>query len=455
MAQWPHRNQKGPELPDIRDDDLFSDLVRKLSSALKGQFAALGEDDDRGVNDARGYACEVVAWRFVSHLSDRDAIDFLLYELPANQPVPVASEDAEAGSVHAIYQETSIANERTGLLANKSVPEYDSVHSSRASSRHGSNRLAEFQKQDLASSFLGLNALEIAAVSSAKKFLCQRSIQKIINGIWLGDIVFWSDLSTHSVKHAKRYNKRRADPYCRLRVPKYLKAFEVGFFASFLFFYYAVLVQRNFYTVMPVEILLYIWIAGFGYDEFGELRDAGTMFYATDFWSLWDVGIVIVGAAFFISRELRTIGMIGLAQHNDHIIDTSFDILALEALFLIPRLCSLLSLIPYFGTLIPCLKEMTKDFIKFLSLVVILYLGFLTTFTLLARESFTLQQMSWILIKVFFGSSYLGFISPYLGPPLMLIFVCMTNILLITSLISLLSNSLTKAGLRHTYSLLY
>ncbi|TKA59948.1 hypothetical protein B0A49_11357 [Cryomyces minteri] len=66
--------------------------------------------------------------------------------------------------------------------------------------------------------------------------------------------------------------------------------------------------------------------------------------------------------------------MIGLAQHNDHIIDTSFDILALEALFLIPRLCSLLSLIPYFGTLIPCLKEMTKDFIKFLSLVVILYL---------------------------------------------------------------------------------
>lgn len=35
-------------------------------------------------------------------------------------------------------------------------------------------------------------------------------------------------------------------------------------------------------------------------------------------------------------------------------------------------------------------------------------------------------------------------ISPILGPPLMFIFVCMTNILLVTSLISLLSNSLTK-----------
>jgi hypothetical protein len=67
----------------------------------------------------------------------------------------------------------------------------------------------------------------------------------------------------------------------------------------------------------------------------------------------------------------------------------------------------------------------TKDFIKFLSLVAILYLGewiarlgamagrikplltvnegFLTTFTLLARDNFTLREMSWILVKVFFG----------------------------------------------------
>ena len=35
-------------------------------------------------------------------------------------------------------------------------------------------------------------------------------------------------------------------------------------------------------------------------------------------------------------------------------------------------------------------------------------------------------------------------ISPILGPPLMFIFICLTNILLITSLISILSNSLTK-----------
>lgn len=70
---------------------------------------------------------------------------------------------------------------------------------------------------------------------------------------------------------------------------------------------------------------------------------------------------------------------------------------------------------------------MTKDFVKFMVVVAVLYIGFLTTFTLLARDKFNLAKMSWILIQVFFGSSYLGFdimndINPQLGPPLMVIF---------------------------------
>ena len=45
-------------------------------------------------------------------------------------------------------------------------------------------------------------------------------------------------------------------------------------------------------------------------------------------------------------------GVIGLAKGNAHMIDVSFDILSVEALFLLPRLFSLLSLIPFFGTLV-------------------------------------------------------------------------------------------------------
>jgi hypothetical protein len=83
----------------------------------------------------------------------------------------------------------------------------------------------------------------------------------------------------------------------------------------------------------------------------------------------WDISIVFVGFVFCIMR------IVGLTTANATTIDLAYDVLGLEALFLVPRIFSLLSLNRYFGTLIPCLKEMTKDFIKFLSLVVILYLG--------------------------------------------------------------------------------
>jgi hypothetical protein len=60
---------------------------------------------------------------------------------------------------------------------------------------------------------------------------------------------------------------RRADPYTRLRVPCYLKAFEVLFFAILLSLYYVVLVQRSFNSISTAEVFLYIFLAGFAYEE--------------------------------------------------------------------------------------------------------------------------------------------------------------------------------------------
>lgn len=48
-----------------------------------------------------------------------------------------------------------------------------------------------------------------------------------------------------------------------LRVPLYLKMFEVLFFAAFLFFYYHVLVTKPVTSVSVAEVALYIWLAAF------------------------------------------------------------------------------------------------------------------------------------------------------------------------------------------------
>ena len=49
------------------------------------------------------------------------------------------------------------------------------------------------------------------------------------------------------------------------------------------------------------------------------------------------------------------IGIVGLNLQGDlstNVIDVAYDVLGLEALFLVPRIFSLLSLNPYFGTLV-------------------------------------------------------------------------------------------------------
>ncbi|KAH7116085.1 hypothetical protein B0J11DRAFT_117124 [Dendryphion nanum] len=481
--RWPVEH---PDIPPIGEREDFGDLVRKLSFyftdaitlphtfedirtlpfgrvltpliqylsdnvhhpaivcallALKVHFVSQEEaSDEPGVNEARGFACEFVAWQFLTSLSEREAIEYLLYEL-----APFTSSDTESHEQDHQENRNGNAHESSPLLgfsSNRGESSYFATDST-----HALSTTPTIRPDDFCAQFENLSALEIAAVSGAKKFLSQRPVQRIINGVWRGDIVFWETMSVNSVKCPKLYSHKKADPFCRLRVPRYLKVFETIFFATFLALYYAVLVNRNFHHVTHVEILLYIWIVGFAYDEFGDWSDAGqTSFYASDFWWTWDISIVLVGFAFFV---LRVLGLTQVTNSSGKVNELAYDVLGLEALFLVPRIFSLLSLNPYFGTLIPCLKEMTKDFVKFLSLVVILYLGFLTTFILLARGLYSPREMAWILVKVFFGSSYLGFdiaqeISPVFGPPVMLIFVALTNILLITSLISLLSNSLEK-----------
>lgn len=92
---------------------------------------------------------------------------------------------------------------------------------------------------------------------------------------------------------------------------------------------------------------------------------------------------------------------------------------------------------------------MGKDFLKFMVLIVVIYLGFLTTFSLVGRDAYSLNHMTGFLTRIFFGSSTVGFdimynIDPIFGPPLMIIFVTLSSILLTGSLTGMLSNSFSR-----------
>jgi hypothetical protein len=219
---------------------------------LKWHFSTL-DIDDRGINEARANACEIVAWRFLTRISERDAVDYCLYELPephvegtdGNDPLCSEPEVSERSNLLPQFRaaDHSVLHPRPG---SKRVELLRSV--SHIASTSSTDTADVDDEGDPTSSFTGLNGLEIAAVADCKKFLSQRIVQKIITGIWNGDITFWESLSAQTKKKPQFYNKKRSDCFTRLRVPRYIKTFEVLFFATFLFLYYAVLVERNPYV---------------------------------------------------------------------------------------------------------------------------------------------------------------------------------------------------------------
>lgn len=210
---------------------------------MKGHFSAIEGEDDRGITTTRGLACELVAWRFVTHLSERDAIDYLCTDLVRRNST---SDDESRQS----------SGEETPLLNEELQPD-DLQTDETTDAEAGTVSPKDYQQ---------LNALEIAAVCEAKKFMSQRAVQRIIDGLWKGDIMLWQTMSPHTVKRATLYHSARCDPFTRLRVPLYLKVFEVLFFAAFLAFYYTVLVQKSFHTVTGAEVMLYLWLAAFTYN---------------------------------------------------------------------------------------------------------------------------------------------------------------------------------------------
>ncbi|KAF4445121.1 Calcium channel YVC1 [Fusarium austroafricanum] len=489
-----HQDEYERDLPDIATHDSFRDVVKKLSLyfvdvielpstfeqlrttaagtplrilvdhlsatctnpaivnallALKWHYASSSEH--RTLGESRADACEIVAWRFLTRLSEREAVNFCLYEIPdfddednAEAAGNSHTGDAELGESSPLLSHLrSIDNRRRGPGPAGSSMKRNQLLSSLSRLTMTSDDGNDENEGDPTSSFKNLNALEIAAIADAKRFLSQHIVQKIITAIWSGDIIFWDSLSVHSTKKVRFYNPRTADPFSRLRVPKYLKSWEVLFFCIFLALYYAVLIVRDESRITIPEVILFFWIAAFFYDELSEWLDAGSIFYATDIWNLFDMIMIAIGFTFAILR------IIGIIQNKSELSDLAFDILALEALFMIPRIFSILSLSPAWGTLIPCLKEMGKDFFKYMVLVVVVYCGFLTTFSLVGRDVFAFKSMAWILTKIFYGSAPIGFevmnqIDPFFGPPLMIVFITLSSFLLMGSLTGMLSNSFSR-----------
>ena len=149
-----------------------------------------------------------MAWRFVTHLSERESIDYLLHDVVRPDEQDHDEEERGTANVGRTFANSAEYHEETTRLL-------QSIDHGEASS-HGNSRLSSdpepsvysSREQEVLSAFETMNALEIAIVSGSKKFLSQKTVQKILNGIWNGDIVFWESMGVHSRKEVRIYNRR-------------------------------------------------------------------------------------------------------------------------------------------------------------------------------------------------------------------------------------------------------
>ena len=67
--------------------------------------------------------------------------------------------------------------------------------------------------------------------------------------------------------------------------------------------YYTVLVERDFSTITVSEYALYFWLAAYLYDELSAWNEAGSIFYTSDVWNVFDMIMITIGIIFAALRE--------------------------------------------------------------------------------------------------------------------------------------------------------
>ncbi|KAF8240728.1 receptor-activated Ca2+-permeable cation channel [Tricholoma matsutake] len=307
------------------------------------------------------------------------------------------------------------------------------------------------------------SALEMAISTQAKAFLASPISQKVVNDIYYGRIVFSmsgrrSILTDNYKPRAIELYDYRSAPFLdhyRLRVPYYGAVLEFLNFAMLLLTFVLCLSHQDKTKMQFWEMIFILFAGAFALEEYTASTDHGWIIYIANLWNVFDFGFVAIFLAYLV---LRIQGL----YYNDVSTSTlAFDILACGACLLFPRLA-------FFAVsnnvVILSLRAMVSQFVFFIGIAAICFSGLMFTLWTLANDGVehprTLKSIAWLLARIWFGNTSLSFdeassFHPLFGPVLMIGFAAMSNTLLLTILISLLSNTVARIDANATQEYLF
>ncbi|KAG8965657.1 hypothetical protein FRC03_000292 [Tulasnella sp. 419] len=103
---------------------------------------------------------------------------------------------------------------------------------------------------------------------------------------------------------------------------------------------------------------------------------------------------------------------------------------------------------------------MIAQFALFIGVAVVCFSGLAFTLWRLSGPEWTIKKIIWLMVQIWFGNTYLSFnvaesFHPIFGPPIMIVYAALSNTLLITILISILSATFAKIDAHATEEYLF
>ncbi|KAI6113052.1 hypothetical protein F5141DRAFT_1273469 [Pisolithus sp. B1] len=294
------------------------------------------------------------------------------------------------------------------------------------------------------------NALEMAIISRARRFIKSSPCQKVIDEIWIGRCVYQAE-SSHSIL-SDRYKRTPIhfyDPHkaplldhYRLKVPAIRSVLDyVNFLILFILFVIAIETNESDRINTP-ELVFMVCGLGFTLEKLAAMQEHGIKVYSKGTWNGFDLAFVTTYSVYAFFR------IYGVVYHKHWARGLGTDFLAVIACLLFPRLA--------FVTLqnnlmVLSLRAMMMQFVALMLIAAFCFCGFLYALWTLSRKgaSYSAGTIAWWMLDLWFGLDASGFDRAFefdvvFGPILMITYACLSNTLLLTVLVSILSNTFAR-----------
>lgn len=224
------------------------------------------------------------------------------------------------------------------------------------------------------------NVIERAVDIHALRVIGSSGYQKCVSYLWRGWLVQDDDNPSQFIEYAQKTNTdywAHFDPD-RMRVPLYQNAVQIAISIIYLILY---TIAIN--TVNPtgdldvIEGLLYIFTAGFIFDEAGKFYKVGR--YYLRFWNAFNCTLYVFLTISFVARMIALGHPTGHSQRKS--LNTfSYNFLAFSAPMFWTRLLLYLDTFRFFGAMLVVINVMMKESLIFFALLAVILIGFLQGF---------------------------------------------------------------------------